>query len=379
MGMTNSATLQKKSKRPDTLRNRFGLAWKHFARLNASTAPLNVGPPEELLIQNYVTPEAHFFVRNHGNVPHVDATSFRLTIDGCVRRKLQPSLADLRTRFAKKTVPATIACAGLRRKELLEVKPIPGEIPWGAEAIGNAEWGGVPLREILYAAGLKDDALHASFLGLDEVERGETTIGFGGSIPIAKALCPEVLLAYEMNGEPLTAEHGFPLRVVVPGYIGARSVKWVAGITLQDRPSDNYFQAEAYRLAPTNGDASEPVMLGEQFTNAVISTPANGETLASGKVEVRGFALSGGDRRIERVEISADGGSTWIAAALTRQPSAWSWCFWETEIALPRGRATITARAWDSSGQTQPANAADVWNPKGYMNNSRHSVKITAE
>jgi sulfite oxidase len=341
-------------------------------------APLNVAPPAELLLESFVTPEALFFVRNHGNVPHVDAERYRLTIDGRVRSGLQLSLADLHRRFAKQTVSATIACAELRRKEPLRVDPVPGEISWGAEAIGNAVWGGVPLREVLYAAGLKVGALYASFIGLDEVEHNGTKIEFGGSIPICKALCPEVLLAYEMNGEPLTPEHGFPLRVVVPGYIGARSVKWLAGITLQDRPSVNYFQAEAYRLAPTNGGWHDPAIPGTQVTNAVITSPMNGELVKSGPVAARGFALSGGGRRIERVEISADGGQTWSAAAVTKQFSPWSWCFWETEIALPRGRVAIIARAWDSAGDTQPA-AADLCTPKDHMNNCWHSVKLIVE
>jgi sulfite oxidase len=345
----------------------------------SDAAPSNVAPPQELLLESFVTPEPLFFVRNHGNVPHLDAASYRLTIDGRVRSRVQLSLADLRKRFAKQAVPATIACAGLRRKELLRLKPIPAEISWDAGVIGNAEWGGVPLREVLYAAGLKEGAHHASFIGLDEVEHNRARIEFGGSIPICKALCPEVLLAYEMNGEPLTPEHGFPLRVVVPGYFGARSVKWLAGITLQDRPSENYFQAEAYRLAPKNGGSKDLAMPGMQITNAVITSPMNGELVKSGSVAARGFALSGGGRKIERVEISTDGGQTWTAAALTKQSSAWSWCFWETEIALPRGRVAIIARAWDSAGETQPASADDDWNPKGSMNNCWHFVKLIAE
>jgi sulfite oxidase len=153
------------------------------------------------------------------------------------------SLEELRAAFPVATVMATLQCAGHRRKELAALRPIPGEIPWGAETMSTAIWRGVPLREVLLAAGLVPAAGHVAFLGLDQMERGGEPFGCGGSIPIAKAMSAETLLAYEMNDEPLPLLHGFPLRAKVAGYIGARSVKWVTNSHVQAHPSTNYFQA----------------------------------------------------------------------------------------------------------------------------------------
>ncbi|HSU84889.1 MAG TPA: molybdopterin-dependent oxidoreductase, partial [Thermoanaerobaculia bacterium] len=213
--------------------------------------PLNAEPAPGALIESFRTPNELFFIRGHGNIPEVDAGAFRLTVDGLVESPLSLSLADLR-RLPRTTAGATLQCAGNRRRELIEVSPIPNELPWDSEAVSNAEWSGVPLREALAAAGPKSGALHVAFLGLDETERHGHRFQFGGSIPLEKAMRPEVLLADTMNGEPLPPAHGAPLRVVVPGYIGARSVKWISRITLQESPSDNYFQAKAYRLFPAS-------------------------------------------------------------------------------------------------------------------------------
>ena len=150
--------------------------------------------------------------------------------------------------FVKHTVMATLECAGNRRTELMMVAPVPGEVPWREAVIGNATWSGVRLKDIIKAAGIKQGALYVEFMGADAVYRYDRNVGFGASIPIEKAMTDDVLLAYEMNGRPLEAVHGFPLRAVVPGYIGARSVKWLVAVTPQETPSKNYFQDHAYRL-----------------------------------------------------------------------------------------------------------------------------------
>src|SRR6202035_2649473 len=185
--------------------------------------------------------------------------AYRLTVGGLVEVPLTLSLADLRRDFAPVRLAATLECAGNRRSELIAHAPIPGELPWEEDAIGNAAWTGVPLAQVLAAARSLQAARHAAFTGLDETERHGSRFAFGGSIPLAKATSPEVLLAYEMNGEPLPAAHRAPLRVVVPGFIGARSVKWLADVHLQEEPSDNYFQAKAYRLFPPQVTAENVV------------------------------------------------------------------------------------------------------------------------
>jgi sulfite oxidase len=346
-------------------------------------SPLNAEPAPDALRESFRTPNELFFIRNHGDVPAVDPGAYRLTVDGLVESPLSLSLADLR-RFPRITVGATLQCAGNRRRELIEVAPIPGELPWDSEAISNAAWSGVPLREVLAAAGPRAGARHAAFLGLDETERHGHRFQFGGSVPLEKAMHPEVLLADTMNGAPLPPVHGAPLRVVVPGYIGARSVKWISRITLREAPSDNYFQARAYRLFPPSVqpdivDWETGMMLGESPVNSVICSPVSGARLPAGRISVRGWAMAGGGREVARVDISADGGGTWTTAELESRESGWTWCFWAAALDLPPGEHEILCRAFDSAAQTQPNDPAQVWNFKGYANNAWHRVRVVAE
>lgn len=356
---------------------------KHPDLLVRNADPFNGGPGPERLERSFLTPKEHFFVRNHGDVPRVDASSFRLTVNGRVRRPLRFSLEEIQ-RLPKVKVAATLQCAGNRRLEMMAVAPIPNELGWGTEAISTAEWGGIPLRDLLAAVEVEPDARHVAFTGLDETERHGHRFCFGGSIPLDKALHPEVLLAYEMNGEPLPPVHGAPLRVVVPGYIGARSVKWLSTVTLQEEPSDNYFQAKAYRLfpphmGPDSVDWDSGLMLGEMAVNSVITSPQDGQTVAAGEVTVRGWAAAGGGRSVARVDLSADGGRTWTVAALDSDPhrGPWTWRLFEAKLTLGPGTHEIVCRAWDSAAQTQPENPAHVWNFKGYMNNAWHRVRVT--
>ncbi len=344
--------------------------------------PLNAGPDLAALRAQVVTPNGLFFIRSHGDVPRVDPAAFRLTIGGLVRRPLTVTLDDLRARPAR-TATVTLECAGNRRGGLIEVEPIPGELPWGEDAIGNAFWTGTPLAALLAEAEPLPTAQHVGFEGLDDVLRHGETFRFGGSIPLGKALSPEVVLAYEMNGAPLPPAHGFPLRAVVPGTIGARSVKWLTRIELRDTPSENYFQRKAYRLFPPDMraetvDYDRGLMLHDLGVNSVICTPAPGEAVAPGAVPVRGYAVAGGGRRVERVEISGDGGATWSPAELYPDRGPWAWRFWRGALGLaPGSEHEIVVRAWDSAGEGQPPDAAAIWNFKGYMNNAWHRVRVT--
>lgn len=357
---------------------------KHPRFDSLSETPWNGEPPADLLVESAVTPKELFYVRNHAPVPAIDPESFRLEVGGRVERPLRLSMVDLHRDFPAIEVEATLQCAGNRRDELIAVRPIPGETPWGRTALGNARWRGAPLSAVLRAAGAEEEARgggHVAFLGLDEVEKEGRTIGFGASIPLARVLRGhDVLLAYEMNGAPLAPVHGFPLRVVVPGYIGARSVKWVGSVTVQDEPSDNHYQARSYKLfpphvGPDDADWSRGLMLGELSINSAICRPAPDEEVAAGRVTVRGYAMAGGDRTVERVEVSADGGRSWIWARHDPAPPG-VWSLWRAEIDLPPGEHELVCRAWDSSANTQPESAAGVWNFKGYMNHAWHRVKI---
>lgn len=356
-------------------------AGKHPDLIVRTAEPFNAGPPPELLARHWLTPTELFFVRNHGSVPTPDAAGYRLTVRGGADQALSLSLADLR-RLPRRTVTATLQCAGNRRRELLRLRDIPGEVPWDLEAISQAEWGGVSLFHVLELAGIRhEDVAHVAFTGLDEVERRGRRFGFGASIPLDKALGPEVLLADEMNGAPLTPLHGAPLRLVVPGYIGARSVKWLGEIVLQGEPSDNYFQAVAYQHYPPDVDATTAVegagrMLDELFVSAAICVPEDGAALPAGPATISGYAVGQAGRPVERIEVSADGGQTWTKAALRGVRRQWTWQLWSATVRLEPGARTIVARAIDSGGQTQPADVGETWNYKGYMNNAWHRVEV---
>jgi sulfite oxidase len=328
--------------------------------------PLNAESPLEALCRSRVTPTRLFFVRNHGPIPLVEPGTFRLTVQGAVRHQLHMGLDDLRRRFPRATVAATLVCAGNRRHELDQVAPTSG-LPWGAGAIGNARWTGARLADVLERAGVLPGGTHVAFEGLDgsgPEGRGEV---FGGSIPIAKALRGEVLLAYEMNGEPLPPEHGFPLRVVVPGYAGARSVKWLRAISVQREPSTSFFQREDYALG------GRP--LGELALTSAICRPGASEVRPRERVRLSGYAIGAGGRPLRTVEVSADGGATWRPATLSRG-DPWTWRHWESTVTTGRRARELAVRAWDSSPAGQPADLAAAWNRRGYMNNAWHRVRL---
>jgi sulfite oxidase len=248
-----------------------------------------------------------------------------------------------------------------------------------------AVWGGVRLSDVLRSAGVpaSTDGLHVAFLGLDDIPKPDGIIHFGGSIPLEKALQDDVLLAYEMNGEPLPPEHGYPLRVVVPGYIGARSVKWLGNITVQDTPSDNYYQQKSYKLFPaditqTTVNWAEGIMLQEQVLNSVICSHTSPCSVPAGSVIVQGYAHPNHDCAIHAVEVSADGGKIWQPAEIVTPIQTHQWVFWQIELELPIGRHEIVVRAFDSSGNSQPEHIETVWNFKGYFNNAYHRVMVDA-
>ena len=356
---------------------------KHPDLVVRQVKPFNAGPPPRLLYQSYITPTNLFFVRSHGDVPEVDVDAYRLEINGRVLKPLSLSLGEIKNNFERVNISATLQCAGNRREELMAVKAIPNELGWGVDAISHAVWGGVRLQDVLAAAGVESEAdlhLHVEFGGLDEVERLNKRFRYGGSIPLAKGMCPEVILAYEMNGEPLTPVHGYPLRTMVPGYIGARSVKWLDRITVQNGPSQNYFQNHAYRLfaahiGPETVRWEDGVMLSDMNVTSVICSHFENELIPSGPVTVQGYSITGG-RDIARVDVSCDGGRNWLQAELFNDTSCWAWTLWKAGFELEPGKYQLVVRAMDTSANTQPQDISQVWNFKGYMNNAWHRVNI---
>jgi sulfite oxidase len=343
--------------------------------------PLNAEPQSAQLRAAFMTPQEEFYIRCHGNVPRIAKDGYKLKTGGQGATTLELTLDDLRTRFPQRTVTAVMQCAGNRRADMLQVKYVSGDA-WGPGAISNAEWTGVGLADVLKAAGIKDDPkLYVAFACHDEIEEEGEHFNFGVSIPLSKAMAPETIIALSMNGEPLTAEHGFPLRVVTPGYAGVRSPKWLASITVQDRPSDNRIQQKAYKLFPPDvsketADFSKGLTIDDMPLNSAICEPAANATLPAGPTTVRGYAIATG-RRIIRVDVSANGGKSWRQADLERHIEApWSWTFWNAELDLPKGEQELVVRAWDGAGETQPSSTADVWNYPGYLSAAWHRVKV---
>ena len=321
-----------------------------------------------------------FYVRGHGEVPEIDARAWRLKVRGAVQRELELSLATLREAFVEREVTATLQCAGNRRAGLIAIRDIPGEAPWGAGATGTATWTGVALADVLSLSGPLREARHVGFVGADVAPEAAPAQRFGGSIPLDKASRPEVLLAWAMNGEALPPVHGAPVRVVVPGYIGARSVKWLEQIEVRSTPWPGFFQDVVYRLLPDGGTpgAGEGMPLGLVALNSEVVSPADGETVPAGPLEVRGYAFAGGERYVSRVDVSLDGGRTWSMAELLDDLGPWAWRHWRTVLDLAPGDHEILVRAWDSSAATQPENEAALWNPKGYVNNACPRVRVRA-
>ncbi len=349
-----------------------------------SETPYNAEPPLAQLRASAVTAQADFYVRSHGPIPALLADKHRLRVGGRVRAGLDLTMAELRRQFPERTVTAVMQCAGNRRADMQGVRPTSGD-KWAPGAIGNASWTGVALADVLHAAGADaDPALHVAFEACDEVDLpDEGRFPYGVSIPMAKAMSPEVLLAYAMNGEALAPEHGFPLRLVVPGYAGVRSPKWLAAITVQDEPSGNPMQQRDYKLLPPDVTAetvdwTKGVTINDMPLNAAICEPAPEAELAAGRTVLRGYAIATA-RDVTRVDVSIDGGRSWAQAEL--EPGAggpWSWRFWTATVHLPRGEHELAVRAWDSAGQTQPARPDDVWNFKGYLSAAWHRVRVSA-
>ncbi|HEY4321634.1 MAG TPA: sulfite oxidase [Gemmatimonadales bacterium] len=352
-------------------------------RIVRDTEALNSGVVGPGMVEQPITPTDWFFTRSHATVPAIDRAAWRLSIDGMVASPTTLSFDDLIGRYRHHTVPSTLMCAGLRRDELLTVAPLPGELPWGPEPVSTGAWGGVRLADLLADLGVDAEATHVEFTGLDTIERDGRTISFGGSIEIAKARESSVLLATELNGAPLAPRHGFPVRALVPGWYGARSVKWLGRITLRANPSENYFQTRAYRVQRTvlNGDprdVRQGTPLGAVPLNAMIIDPSAGDTVPAGPVQVRGWAIGTGGAPLHMIELSADGGASWQPVEQREPASEWAWTLWRCDLSLAPGAHTLIVRATDATGAVQPDTLAATWNVKGYANNAWHRITVTA-
>ncbi len=345
--------------------------------------PFNAEGPLDKLSERWITPLELFYVRTNGPIPSFEVKDFTLTVDGLVEKPFTLKVGELLERFPSVKTTATLTCAGNRRIEFAATSKKSSGLQWVSGAMGNAEWQGVRLSDVLKLAGVQAGAKHVWFEGRDEVVEKTETIPFGGSIPIEKALAdtqaaPGALLATRMNGRVLLPEHGFPLRAVVPGFIGARSVKWLGKITVADRPSPNKFVASSYKIVTediqTAYDAVQPIY--EQCLNSMICSPAEGATVSGDRLIVKGFAMAAGHagRSIKLVEVSTDNGQSWQPAKFTSPLRDFCWVLWSADVALTATTTSLLVRATDSSGETQPQTMP--WNAKGYQYNAWHKVSV---
>ncbi len=334
--------------------------------------PLNAETPIESL-RTWITGNSVFFKRNQGQFPDtpVELSDWSLAVGGLVRNELTITHADIR-RFPKVELANTLECSGNGRSLLKERA---SGNPWTIGGVGNAIWGGVWLRELLERAELEDGANHVSFEGFDK-PLGSAGIKFIRSIPLDKAL-ESTLLAYEMNGEPLPLEHGYPLRALALGWTGANCVKWVNKITVLEHPYEGFFMDKVYRVFQKGEDPKSGKIVKGIEVKSIIFEPLKNETLTAGRIPIRGSAYAG-EAGIAAVEVSVDGGSSWFPARLIGLAEDYAWRHWEYfwDVRQP-GKYTIMARATDANGRIQTDRAQ--WNALGYCNNGviEHAVDVT--
>ena len=329
-----------------------------------------IGETPRPALQSWLTPNPLFYVRNHFATPSIDQSSWKLSVSGHVSRPNELSFATIES-LPKYTVTVTLECAGNNRSDLVP-STLGNQFTDGA--VSTAVWAGAALKDVLASADMLPGAREVLFAGADEgvLCEGMPSMKYLRSLPLDVATHPDALLAYEMNGEPLSKEHGYPLRLVVPGWYGMASVKWLSRIEVLDHAYEGFFQTEAYVIEDDDG---QPVPLSKMSVKSLINTPVQGRELPNGPVCVSGLAWSG-SAKIRQVELSSDGGVTWQIAEMTGPSERYAWRQWHATW-QPRGPGhyTLAARAEDEEGNVQPEEAR--WNRLGYVVNGLKSVCVS--
>jgi DMSO/TMAO reductase YedYZ molybdopterin-dependent catalytic subunit len=322
-----------------------------------------------------VTPIGLHYLLTHYDIPEVDAANWTLEVGGLVERPLSLSLDDLRGRPGVE-VAVTMECAGNGR---VHVEPHVVSQPWLLEAVGTARWRGVRVADVLSEAGVREDARDVLFTGLDRGVEGGEEQAYERSLPIGELVAGDALLAYEVNGVPLPPQHGFPLRLVVPGWYGMTSVKWLSRITLLDEPHDGYQMHHSYRVRHHEDEDGEPITT--IVPRSLMVPPGIPEFLSRARVveagpcEIVGRAWSG-SADVVGVDVSADGGETWAAAELGDAAlGRWAWRSWRFVWDAQHGEHELCCRARDAAGNEQPLESE--WNLGGYVNNAVQRVGAT--
>jgi sulfane dehydrogenase subunit SoxC len=335
-------------------------------------AARNHGLPLEALCHD-ITPVGLHYLLTHFDIPHVEEAAWKLEIGGSVRRALSLTLADVKARPSVSRA-VTLECAGNGRALYA---PRALSQPWLQEAVGTAEWTGTPLAAILEEAGVGDEALEVVFTGLDRGIQGDVEHLYERSLPVAEAMRDEVLLAYAINGHALPPQHGFPLRLIVPGWYGMTHVKWLQAITVVPEPFTGWQQHVAYHVRESEDEQGTPVtrMLPRalMIPPGLPDFPSRSRFVDAGAVPLRGRAWSGWGP-VERVEVSTDAGSTWAKANLDDPVGEFAWSGWTFDWEAEPGEHELSCRATDAQGNTQPLFAD--WNYDGFCNNGVQRVRV---
>jgi DMSO/TMAO reductase YedYZ molybdopterin-dependent catalytic subunit len=320
-----------------------------------------------------LTPVGLHYLLTHFDIPEVDPRAWRLDIGGKVRKPIKFSLDDLKT-MPKVSAQVLLECAGNGRA-LHSPRPI--SQPWLYEAVGNAEWTGVPLRTLVEAASPLASAVEVVFAGIDRGVQGGIEQDYERSLPVAEARRADAILAYEMNGQPLSPQHGYPLRLVIPGWYGMAHVKWLRSITFVDEPFRGYQHEGSYRVASSDEDPGVPVT--RMLPRSLMIPPgipdfmSRQRFVSPGPCALEGRAWSG-HGQIKRVQVSTDAGSGWIDATLGAPVSEFAWRSWRYVWQAQTGEHELCCRAEDAAGNVQPLRA--TWNTGGYCNNEVQRIKV---
>jgi len=343
-----------------------------------SESPADFETPVQLLDRGWITPNDAHYVRSHLPFPNVQLNNWNLRVEGEVNRSLELTMRDIRS-FQQVTRTVTLECSGNGRA--FADPPVAG-LQWEKGAVGTARWTGIPLRDVLMKAQVKPAAKHVILNGADRPIRAVPD--FVRSIPIEKAMHPDTMLAYRMNGEAIPVLHGFPLRLIVPGWEAAASTKWITNIVVSDAEASGFFMQTAYRIpnrpvAPgTLVDPKDTVPYTTLSVKSIFTNPLEGTIVPTGSsIQLRGFAWAG-EADITHVDVSTDAGRTWNTAVLDSDKARYTWrrfrYLWKPSAA---GLFVVMSRATDSQGRTQPMSAS--WNPSGYMYNVADKIQMNVK
>ncbi|KAI1742928.1 sulfite oxidase [Xylaria scruposa] len=354
--------------------------------------PYNGEPPKGLVTECDVTPNSLHFIRNHGGIPTIEPEAWFLRLEGLVKEPKKLTLADLQdeSRFPRMERLVTIQCSGTRRIEQIALYAGEGDeminAPWAEGAIGTARYVGISLKKVIKdCGGLVDGGQHLELVGADTYFKMNEVMNYAISVPWSKVQANEVMLVWEMNGKPLPKIHGAPLRAVVMGYIGARSVKWLYRITAIKEPTRAPVQSREYlyftqQVGKHNQRWTDGIQIQEMPVSSAIMSPWNKQVVIhEGKIAMKGWAYSGGGRWPERVEVSANGGFSWYMVAVENlsPKHKFAWRTWHTEVPCDvEGWIELVVRCWDNSLNTQPTEVRNAWNWGLHVTSSAHRVKI---